>query len=587
VPATPPAKPKKSKNKFKQPQHEQPPPQQQRQQPEQQQQQQQVQHPQQQVKVQQVKAKAKARAQQEEQQQRQQQQQQDSAPVKPAARSKEPQGPPDGDGGQQRPKNKRQQDKAGRSEPAGGPTHKQQPLDPEAQPRQQAQAPASAKRQSAGEQGEQGHGRKQQHMRDVADERPQKKRKQQQQQQQQQLLQQQQQQQREQREQVEAAIAEKPQQKLKQGQQHPASQQQQPRKEKQGKHSQTPAQQQQQQQQQREQQQPSKRPQPAAARPSKLLDKMRARLEGGRFRQLNEALYTRSGGDAFGMMAGRPELFQAYHDGFQQQVTGWPLLPVDAAIAWARGLPAGAVVADFGCGDAKLAASVKQARAGPGANRSGGRGLGRRGGGAGRRGFPPCRAVACRHENSIGRLLAAARAGPLQPQGAGLGSSHARASPPPPPTKTQPPQRSQKVHSLDLVASAPGVIACNMARTPLAAGSCDAAVFSLSLMGTDYGDFLSEAHRVLRPGGWLWIAEVRSRFPRGDGGGGEDFGPFVGALRRLGFKLIKQDATNRMFVTMLLRKRADGGEGGEGGGGRADAGKIEWPPLRACVYKKR
>jgi ubiquinone/menaquinone biosynthesis C-methylase UbiE len=28
-------------------------------------------------------------------------------------------------------------------------------------------------------------------------------------------------------------------------------------------------------------------------------------------------------------------------------------------------------------------------------------------------------------------------------------------------------------------------------------------------MGTDYGDFLREAQRVVKTGGWLWIAEVR------------------------------------------------------------------------------
>lgn len=50
-----------------------------------------------------------------------------------------------------------------------------------------------------------------------------------------------------------------------------------------------------------------------------------------------------------------------------------------------------------------------------------------------------------------------------------------------------------------------------MAATPLDSASCDAAIFSLALMGTDYGSFLVEARRVLKPRGWLWIAEVRSR----------------------------------------------------------------------------
>ncbi len=47
-----------------------------------------------------------------------------------------------------------------------------------------------------------------------------------------------------------------------------------------------------------------------------------------------------------------------------------------------------------------------------------------------------------------------------------------------------------------------------MAHVPLDNASIDVAVFSLALMGTDYGLFLLEAARVLRHKGWLWIAEV-------------------------------------------------------------------------------
>ena len=38
--------------------------------------------------------------------------------------------------------------------------------------------------------------------------------------------------------------------------------------------------------------------------------------------------------------------------------------------------------------------------------------------------------------------------------------------------------------------------------------SKDVAIFCLALMGMDYPAFLAEAHRVLRPRGMLWIAEV-------------------------------------------------------------------------------
>lgn len=58
----------------------------------------------------------------------------------------------------------------------------------------------------------------------------------------------------------------------------------------------------------------------------------------------------------------------------------------------------------------------------------------------------------------------------------------------------------QAVRSFDLVATAPGVEACDMAHTPLLAGSMDVAVYCLALMGTDLTQYLLEANRVLRQG---------------------------------------------------------------------------------------
>lgn len=55
-----------------------------------------------------------------------------------------------------------------------------------------------------------------------------------------------------------------------------------------------------------------------------------------------------------------------------------------------------------------------------------------------------------------------------------------------------------------------GVVACNMSDVPLGDASVDVAVFCLSLMGTDYGDALAEAHRALVAGGTLWVAEARA-----------------------------------------------------------------------------
>ena len=56
------------------------------------------------------------------------------------------------------------------------------------------------------------------------------------------------------------------------------------------------------------------------------------------------------------------------------------------------------------------------------------------------------------------------------------------------------------VHSFDLVAANPRVTACNMKNVPLSDNKLDVAIFCLSLMGTDYIDFIKEARRVLKPG---------------------------------------------------------------------------------------
>lgn len=56
----------------------------------------------------------------------------------------------------------------------------------------------------------------------------------------------------------------------------------------------------------------------------------------------------------------QPDLYKQYHEGFRQQTQGWPRQPVDVAIAWLAAKPQRWVVADFGCGDAKIAATVKQ-----------------------------------------------------------------------------------------------------------------------------------------------------------------------------------------------------------------------------------
>ena len=56
-----------------------------------------------------------------------------------------------------------------------------------------------------------------------------------------------------------------------------------------------------------------------------------------------------------------------------------------------------------------------------------------------------------------------------------------------------------KVHSFDLHSLAPHITACDMARVPLKDASVDCVVYCLSLMGSNYLDFLCEGIRILKP----------------------------------------------------------------------------------------
>ncbi|KAL2644023.1 hypothetical protein R1flu_011610 [Riccia fluitans] len=90
-----------------------------------------------------------------------------------------------------------------------------------------------------------------------------------------------------------------------------------------------------------------------------FLEKMRARLSGGRFRMLNESLYTCNGDEAFELFRQDPGAFDLYHTGYQEQMSRWPVLPVTVVTKWLMAHSPNLVVADFGCGDARLAKSVK------------------------------------------------------------------------------------------------------------------------------------------------------------------------------------------------------------------------------------
>ncbi|XP_036181142.1 ribosomal RNA-processing protein 8 isoform X1 [Myotis myotis] len=224
------------------------------------------------------------------------------------------------------------------------------------------------------------------------------------------------------------------------------------------------------------------------ARAGALRARMAQRLDGARFRYLNEQLYSGPSSAAQRLFQEDPEAFLLYHRGFQSQVKKWPLQPVDRIARDLRQRPASLVVADFGCGDCRLASSIRN-----------------------------------------------------------------------------------PVHCFDLASLDPRVTVCDMAQVPLKDECVDVAVFCLSLMGTNIRDFLEEANRVLKPGGLLKVAEVSSRF--------EDVRAFLGAVTKLGFKIISKDLTNSHFFLFDFEKT-----GPPRVGPKAQLSGLK---LQPCLYKRR
>lgn len=218
-----------------------------------------------------------------------------------------------------------------------------------------------------------------------------------------------------------------------------------------------------------------------------LRERVTSKLQSAHFRFLNEQLYSCQSKDAKTLFSEDPTAFQLYHTGYMKQVSKWPVNPLDLVISFLKKRPQKWVIGDFGCGDARLAASVKNT-----------------------------------------------------------------------------------VHSFDLVAFNSRVTVADISDVPLPAECLDVAVFCLSLMGTNYTEFLRESNRTLKPKGLLIIAEVASRFT--------SVSKFVIVLKKFGFTLEKQDRKNTHFCMFHFRKSKPC---------QKIIDNVPKDLLKPCVYKKR
>jgi ribosomal RNA-processing protein 8 len=93
------------------------------------------------------------------------------------------------------------------------------------------------------------------------------------------------------------------------------------------------------------------------------MEAAKKKLQGARFRFLNEKLYTSSSQEAMQYFQANSQDFANYHAGFQTQVAAWPVNPVDVVLQRlqaeiAKNAGQRLCIADLGCGDAKIRSTL-------------------------------------------------------------------------------------------------------------------------------------------------------------------------------------------------------------------------------------
>ncbi|UKJ88979.2 25S rRNA (adenine(645)-N(1))-methyltransferase [Theileria orientalis] len=88
------------------------------------------------------------------------------------------------------------------------------------------------------------------------------------------------------------------------------------------------------------------------------MSEIKNRLSGSRFRFLNEQLYSSESEEAWSMFKSDPNLFNIYHEGYQNQVSNWPYNPVLKVISWLEDNKHYKSIGDFGCGEALIARTM-------------------------------------------------------------------------------------------------------------------------------------------------------------------------------------------------------------------------------------
>jgi ribosomal RNA-processing protein 8 len=131
----------------------------------------------------------------------------------------------------------------------------------------------------------------------------------------------------------------------------------------------------------------------------------------------------------------------------------------------------------------------------------------------------------------------------------------------------------QKVYSFDLVKINEHIIQSDLKNLPLEDNFVDIAIFCLSLMGSNFIEFIVEARRVLKQNGILIVCEITSRIVNADN--------FVKVFERLGFSVRVRKSIKNYFTLFVFRLRNKNVN-------KINVNEVNSSDiLKPCLYKRR
>ena len=105
---------------------------------------------------------------------------------------------------------------------------------------------------------------------------------------------------------------------------------------------------------------------------------------------------------------------------------------------------------------------------------------------------------------------------------------------------------TNKVYAFDYVGIDNSVIECDISNIPLENNKVDVSVFCLSLMGSNYIEYLNEGHRILKPYGNMFIVEPQKKWENNSD-------KLINQIESIGMKVVESYTSSRFLYIQCLK----------------------------------